>query len=124
MAKIQKAQMGKIVKAGAKIVSAGAKAADKASDMKKALSKAKQSMNASKELSVYQKERMAKGKPVYRGSNPKGNMTMKEIQAKKDLQKAVQNRKKAKPLTKEQQYQKAIEDSYRKTGGAVKSKKG
>jgi hypothetical protein len=122
---LPKAQIGKIVKTVSTAAKVAGKGAKKASgsvlDLKKAATKSDvakgQTKNVSKELSVYQKERMAQGKPVYRGSNPKGNMTMREIQAKKDLQKAVQ--KKPKKLTKEQQYQKDIEDSYRQTGGAT-----
>jgi len=124
MKKLVKAQAGKIVKTAIKVIGKGAKAADKAGDLKKKLETAKKAMNtaksSSKELSVYQKERAASGKPVWRGSNPKGNMTMKEIQAKKDLQKAVKNRTSPKKLTKEQQYQKDIESSYYKKGGAKK----
>lgn len=109
-----KAQMGSIVKA-AKVAKVTSEVADAAKLAKRAeaAKKAQQAKNVSKELSVYQKERMAQGKPVYRGSNPAGNMTMKEIQAKQALQ------KKPKKLTKEQQYQKDIEDSYRQTGGAT-----
>jgi len=109
---LPKAQLGKIVNTVAKYISPAVKATKPAAKAK----------NISKELSIYQKQRALAGKPVYRGSSPKGNMTMKEIQAKKDLQKAVT--KKPKKLTKEQQYQKDIEDSYRKTGGIIKKQNG
>lgn len=112
---LPKASLGKIVKTIKKYIKP---LSGTSKTLSKSASKAKQKV--SKEMSIYQKQRAAKGKPVYRGSNPKGNMTMKEIQAKKDLQKAVA--KKPKKLTKEQQYLKDIEDSYRKTGGAVKRK--
>lgn len=113
---LPKAQLGKLVKTAVKYikpVTAASKVVSKPAPIAKTISK---------ELSIYQKQRAAAGKPIYRGSGPKGNMTMKEIQAKKDLQKAVQ--KKPKKLTKEQQYQKDIEDSYRKTGGVIKKQDG
>ena len=119
---LPKAQLGNIVKGIAKAISTGAKVADKVSDVKKVTKVVKPKV-VSKELSVFQKERAAAGKPVYRGSNPNGNMTVQEIKAKKDLQKNIKNRKAPKKLTKEEQYLKDIEDSYRQKGGAIKSKK-
>jgi len=102
-----KAQLGTIVKT----ISKGAKPA-------KSVVKSKVVKPASQELSVFQKQRVADGKVVNKGSNPKGNMTMSEIKAKLDLQNSV--KKAPKKLTKEQQYLKDIEDSYRKKGGAIK----
>lgn len=112
---LPKAQLGKIVKTAAKAAaktSKVAKVADKTDDVK----------NINNELSIFQKQRLASGKPVQRGSNPKGNMTMREIQAKKDLEKAIKIRNSPKKLSKEEQYLKSIEDSYKKTGGSVKKK--
>jgi len=122
---LKKAQLGNIVKGVAKAFSTGAKVVDKANDVKKITKvvKPKTVSKASQELSIYQKQRIAAGKPVYRGSNPNGNMTMSEINAKKNLQNSIKNRKAPKKLTKEQQYLKDIEDSYRQKGGAIKSKK-
>jgi len=102
---LPKAQLGAIVKTIAKVA--------------KPVVKSKVVKPLSKELSVFQKQRVAIGKPVYRGSNPKGNMTMSEIKAKQALQNSV--KKAPKKLTKEQQYLKDVEDSYRKNGGTTKS---
>lgn len=104
---LPKAQFGTIVKTIAKI----------AKPVVKPVVKVVKPKIVSKELSVFQKQRIATGKPVYRGSNLNGNMTMAEIKAKQALQKSV--KKTPAKLTKEQQYLKDIEDSYKKNGGTV-----
>jgi hypothetical protein len=75
-------------------------------------------------LSEWQKLRIAEGKPVYTGSGQKGNMTMREIQAQKDLQKAVKAKSKPKKLSKEEEYERLLRESYQKTGGQIKKKNG
>jgi hypothetical protein len=103
---LPKAQFGTIVKTVAKVAKPVVKVA-----------KPKIAKAVSKELSVFQKQRLALGKPVYRGSNLNGNMTIAEMKAKEALQKSV--KKTPAKLTKEQQYLKDIEDSYKKNGGTV-----
>lgn len=50
-------------------------------------------------------------------------MTLVEQNAKRALTKSIAYRTGVKKLTKKEQYQKAIDDMYRKKGGSVKSKK-
>lgn len=71
---------------------------------------------ATKELSEFQKARLASGKSV-------GAATLAEQKAKRDLNKSISTTTGAKKLTKKEQYQKAIDDMNRKKGGQVKSKK-
>jgi hypothetical protein len=111
---LPKAQFGTIVKTIAKIAKPVVKIAK---PVVKPVVKVVKPKIVSKELSVFQKQRIATGKPVYRGSNLNGNMTMAEIKAKQALQKSV--KKTPAKLTKEQQYLKDIEDSYKKNGGTV-----
>jgi hypothetical protein len=71
-------------------------------------------------LSEWQKLRIAEGKPVYTGSGQQGNMTMREIQAQKDLQKSVKSKTKPKKLSKEEEYERLLRESYQRTGGSIK----
>jgi hypothetical protein len=71
-------------------------------------------------LSEWQKLRIAEGKPVYTGSGQKGNMTMREIQAQKDLQKSVKSKTKPKKLSKEEEYERLLRESYQRNGGSIK----
>jgi len=121
---LPKAQLGKIVKAIDKAADMF-KAVDKVSDAKK-VGKIRQ-IGISKPnvpgLSPSQKVRLTEGKDVHRGSGKLGNATVGEMRAKKDLEKAIQQRTNPKKLTKKEQYLKDVEDLYRKKGGAIKSKK-
>jgi hypothetical protein len=119
-----KAQLGKIVKAIDKAADMF-KAVDKVSDAKK-VGKIRQ-IGISKPgvpgLSPSQKKALAEGKDIHRGSGRLGNATVDEMRAKKDLEKAIQQRTNPKKLTKKEQYLKDVEDLYRKKGGAIKTKK-
>lgn len=93
-------------------------------DFSKGVSKAK---GDEPHLSEWQKLRIAEGKPVYTGSGQKGNMTMGEMSAKKQLNKSIDARekpKKVKKLTKEQEYEKLLRESYQKYGGVKSSGEG
>lgn len=96
----KKAQGGALVKAVSKLV-------------KKAAPVVK------KELSIYQKMRLAKGKPVT-------GFNMDEQRASASLNKAIKNRTNpeaaVKRMTKAERQAKEIEDSYKKNGGKVTSK--
>jgi hypothetical protein len=73
-------------------------------------------------LSDWQKLRIAEGKPVYTGSGQLGNITMGEMSAKKQLNKSInvrENPKKVKKLTKEQEYERLLRESYQRTGGQI-----
>lgn len=119
-----KAQLGKIVKA-----------IDKAADMFKAVDKVNDAKKVGKirqigiskpnvpGLSPSQKKALAEGKDIHRGSGKIGNATVAEMRAKKDLEKAIQQRTNPKKLSKKEQYLKDVEDLYRKKGGAIKTKK-
>jgi len=119
-----KAQLGKIVKAIDKAADMF-KAADKVSDAKK-VGKIRQ-IGISKPgvpgLSPSQKNALAEGKDIHRGSGKLGNATVEEMRAKKALEKAIQQRTNPKKLSKKEQYLKDVEDLYRKKGGAIKTKK-
>lgn len=73
--------------------------------------------DAMKKLNPLQKNRLAKGK------NVAVDLSFKESKAKSDLIKNIENRTNPKKLTREQLYQKAIEDMYKKKGGSTSMKK-
>jgi len=101
MATIKKAQGGGLVK---KAIKAASNAAPK----------------VEKELSVFQKMRLAKGKPLT-------HFNMDEQKASGALNKAINSRTNpeaaVKKMTKAQRQAKEIDDSYRKNGGPVKKAK-
>jgi len=98
MATIKKAQGGGLIK---KAIKAASNTAPK----------------VEKELSVFQKMRLAKGKPLT-------HFNMDEQKASGALNKAINSRTNpeaaVKKMTKAQRQAKEIEDSYKKNGGAVK----
>jgi len=131
--KLPKAQMGRIIKLVDKAADVF-KTVDKISDAKKIVKAAKvkkpgniRQIGVSKPnvpgLSEYQKDALDAGKDIHRGSGKIGNATVGEMKAKKDLQKAIQQRTNPKKLSKKEQYLKDIEDSYRKRGGAIRTKR-
>jgi len=71
---------------------------------------------AVKELTEFQKARLASGKTISGGN-------LAEQKAKRELNKSISTTTGAKKLSKKEQYQKAIDDMNRKKGGAVKLKK-
>lgn len=88
--------------------------------IKKALKAASEAApKVKKELSVFQKMRLDKGKPLT-------NFNMDEQKASGALNKAINSRTNpeaaVKKMTKAQRQAKEIDDSYRKNGGAVKKK--
>jgi hypothetical protein len=98
MKKLAKAQVGKVIQSITKAVKPAIKAAPK-------------------ELTEFQKARIASGKPI------SVNVTIDEQKTKRALNKAISERTGAKKLSKKEAYQKAIDDMNRKKGGVVKSKK-
>lgn len=74
----------------------------------------KASKPAVKELTEFEKARLASGKTI--GGN------LAEQRAKRELNKSISITTGPKKLSKKEQYQKAIDDMNRKKGGAVKLK--
>jgi hypothetical protein len=77
---------------------------------------AKTAKPAVKELSEFQKARLASGKSIT-------GLGLAEQKAKRDLSKSISSTAGTKKLTKKEQYQKAIDDMNRKKGGQINTKK-
>lgn len=118
MKKLPKAQTGKIVKSILKVFAPTNKSTFKQL-VKSGIYKTPLKSNIPKKIiskkiitSPGQKIRVAEGKPVIKGSNKNGNATMQQSKAKKDLQKAINERVNPKKLTKKEAYEKAVRDLY------------
>lgn len=118
MKKLPKAQKGKIIKSILKLFKPTNKSTYKQL-VKSGIYKTPLKSNIPKKTtskkivtSPGQKIRVAEGKPVIKGTNRNGNPTMQESKAKRDLQKAINNRINPKKLTKKEAYEKALRDLY------------
>lgn len=105
MKTIKKAQLGNLIKKGVKAVEKVAPKVQKVAP------------KAEKELTVWQKMRLEKGKPLT-------HFNVNQQKASKALKKSIEARTNpeaaAKKMTKAQRQAKEIDDSYRKNGGPIK----